>query len=139
MKEIKKHDPSQPIILVGHSLGGDTAVKVARRLDSAENGFRKVNLLVTMDALGLNHDIIPRNVGKNLNFIGDNTFFLNDGPHIARDVNATEVINELRSEGHTAIDDSYDVQFKIFENINETLMDWPDQNSLVFEVEIDSA
>lgn len=121
LEEIKKRDPAQPVILVGHSFGGDTAMKVAQKLNTLEYGFRKVDLLVTIDAVGSSKDIIPQNVVKNLNFFGEKNLFLNDGPHVARDVDMTEIINELRPEDHTDLDDSNEVQFKIVRSINDEL------------------
>lgn len=121
LEEIKKRPENQPIILVGHSLGGDTAVEIANELNTVENGFREVDLIVTLDSFGFNNDIIPENVKVNLNFIGDNIAFLNDGANIARDNNFTQVVNELRSEGHRELDDSRNVQFKIFKAIEKSL------------------
>ena len=113
--EIKRRPVGQPIVLVGHSFGGDTAVEIAKDLNSMEHGFRKVDLLITMDSVGFDNDIIPINVSRNLNFIGDRDAFFNDGSNIARSTDKTEVLNELRSEDHTGIDDSEEVQFKVFE------------------------
>ncbi len=121
LEEIKKRDPNQPVILVGHSFGGDTAMKVAQKLNTLDYGFRKVDLLVTIDKVGSSKDIIPQNVTRNLNFFGEKNLFLNDGPHVARDVDMTEIINELRPEDHTDLDDSTEVQFKIVRSINDEL------------------
>ena len=123
LAEIEKRPTHQPIIMVGHSLGGDLAVEVANELNNLSHGFRKVDLIVTLDSVGFNNDIIPQNVRKNLNFIGEKDFLYNDGPNIPRDTGYTKVTNELRSEAHTELDDSYEVQFKIFENINNVLLD----------------
>lgn len=119
--EILKRPETQPVILVGHSLGGDAVVNLANRLNSLEGGFRKVDLLVTLDSVGFDNDIIPQNVKKNLNFIIDKDIFYNDGPNIARDVKMTQVVNHLRPEGHTDIDESKDVHFEILSNIREVL------------------
>ncbi len=124
LKEILKRPSDQPIVLVGHSLGGDAVVNLANRLNTLENGFRKVNLLITMDSVGFNNDIIPQNVKKNLNFIGNEDVFFNDGPNIARDTDRTDVINELRSEGHQDIDDATEVQYKVLEDIEKVLNDF---------------
>ena len=121
VEEILKRPLDRPVILVGHSLGGDTAVNIANRLNTLENGYRKVNLLITLDSVGFNNDIIPPNVKKNLNFIGDEDAFFNDGPNIARDTRFTDVVNELRSEGHREIDESKDIHFKIFTSIQDVL------------------
>lgn len=121
LEEILKRPLDRPVILVGHSLGGDTAVNLANRLNTLENGYRKVDLMVTLDSVGFNNDIIPANVKKNLNFIGDEDAFFNDGPNIAKDNRYTEVVNELRSEGHREIDEAEDIHFKIFNSISDVL------------------
>jgi len=121
INEIKKTHKDYPIILVGHSFGGDTAVEVANELDSLEHNSRKVNLLVTMDAVGFGNDIIPQNVKEHLNIFGENDFFLNDGPHVARRHEMTNVKNILSPLDHTEIDDDKQVQFEVMSLIQETL------------------
>lgn len=117
IERIKKTPPEAPIVLIGHSLGGDSAVSIAKKLNTLENGFRDVELMVTLDSVGFDNDIIPTNVKKNLNFISDEDVFFNDGPNIARDNDLTEVVNELRKENHTSIDDSEDVQRKVVRSV----------------------
>lgn len=121
IKEIKKVHKDFPVILVGHSLGGDTAVEIADELDSLKEGFRSIDLLVTMDAIGFSHDIIPQNVKKHLNVFGENSLFLNDGPHVARREEKTSVRNILSPLDHTDIDDDREVQFEVVNLIKETL------------------
>jgi hypothetical protein len=121
IKEIKKREITQPIILVGHSFGGDTAIEVADELDSLEHGFRKVDLLVTIDSVGLDNDIIPQNVKNHLNVFGENDFILNDGPHVARRNEMTKVKNILSQKDHTELDDDKEVQFEIVNMIQDTL------------------
>ncbi len=120
---VKRHNTNQPILLIGHGLGGDTAVEIANELNDIEHGFRKIDLLVTLDSIGMNNDIIPQNVTQNLNIISDGDWFFNDGPNIARKTDRTTVVNELRSEPHNIIDDHPDVQFQIFDKINIVLGD----------------
>jgi hypothetical protein len=122
---------------VGHSFGGDTAVEVANELNSAKNAFRKVDLLISLDSVGFNNTILPINVQRNLNFFQEGVIpFLHGNPNIARNTDRTEVINELRSELHSKIEDSEDVQFKIFENIKETLgTNEPDQE-IVLQIDL---
>ena len=119
--EILKRDMSQPVILVGHGMGGDTAVAVADKLNVLENGFRRVDLLMTLDSVGFDNDIIPQNVRKNVNLISDANYFFNDGPNVARNKEITEVINELRPEPHADLETSSDVQFKVFEEVQDVL------------------
>jgi hypothetical protein len=120
--QIKKHAPDQPVVLVGHSFGGDSAVEIANTLNTVKNGFRGIDLLVSIDSVGMNNTIIPMNVKRNLNFIAEGVIpFLHGNPDIARSVDHTEVVNELRSELHSKMEDSEEVQFKIFESINGIL------------------
>jgi hypothetical protein len=122
LEEVKKHDPKEPVVLVGHSFGGDTAIEVANELNSAKNGFRHIDLLVSVDAVGMNKTIIPMNVKSNLNFFGEGILpFLHGDPTVARNTKYTEVTNELRSDMHSKMDDNPEVQFQIFEKINEVL------------------
>lgn len=121
INEIKKRDLSAPIVLIGHSLGGDTAVEIANELNSIDNNFRRVDLLVTLDSVGKNNDIVPQNVKNNLNFFGENSWFFNDGPNVARNNELTNVVNELRSEGHTELDNNNDIQFKILTAMQDIL------------------
>ncbi len=123
-EEVLRRPKDQPVILVGHSLGGDAVVNLANRLNSPEAGFRDVHLLVTLDSIGFDNDIIPKNVSKNLNFMLDRSYIFNDGPNVARDHVKTDVVNILRPEGHTQIDESVDVHREIFNEITSIL----DQN-----------
>jgi len=124
LEEIKKHAPDQPVVLVGHSFGGDTAVELANALNTVKNGFRSIDLLVSIDSVGMNHSIIPMNVKRNLNFFGEGVVpFLHGDPNVARNTDYTDVENELRSELHSKMEDSSEVQYKIFESINEVLSD----------------
>lgn len=121
LEHIKNTHPDQPVVLVGHSLGGDTAVEVANELDSLESKFRKVDLLVTLDALGFSNDIIPQNVKQHLNVFGESSWFLNDGPHVARRHEMTDVKNILSPLDHTELDDAKDVQYEIITAIEKAL------------------
>lgn len=121
IKEIRKIHRDYPVILVGHSLGGDTAIEIADELDSLKEGFRPIDLLITVDAVGFFHDIIPQNVREHLNIFGENNFFLNDGPHVARRPDMTNVKNILSPLDHTDIDDDREVQFEIVSLIKNTL------------------
>lgn len=120
---IKRTANEQPVILVGQGMGSDTAVEVSSQLNTLEHGFRKVDMLITMDSIGFNNDIITQNVVKNFNVISDNDLFFNDGPNIARNTKATEVINELRPEDGSDLSESSEVQFMVFDKLNGALGD----------------
>lgn len=122
IEDIKKRKVDQPIILVGHSFGGDGIVEIANRLNTIENGFRKIELMVTLDSVGMDNDFIPQNVEKNLNFLAQGPYrFLNDGPNIARNYERTKVDNFLRTEEHADLDDAIDIQVKILEQIDQLI------------------
>lgn len=122
IEDIKKKHPNQPVVLVGHSFGGDGVVEIAQELNTIENGFRKIDLLVTLDSVGMDNDIIPQNVKKNINYIAQGPYnFLNDGPNIARDYNRTDVDNYLRDEEHSELDDSTDIQINVLEAIQRVV------------------
>lgn len=125
MKDIRKIHKDYPVILVGHSLGGDTAIEIADELDSLNQNFRKVDLLVTIDAVGFSHDIIPQNVQKHLNVFGESSFVLNDGPHVARREEKTDVRNILSPLDHTDIDDDREIQYEVVNLIQEALSKSP--------------
>ena len=121
IEEIKKVQKDQPVILVGHSFGGDTALEVAEELDSLEHGFRKVDLLIMIDAVGADNDIVPQNVKNHLNVFGESNFLLNDGPHVARRNEMTKVKNILSPRDHTELDDDKEIQFEVVNLIKDTL------------------
>jgi hypothetical protein len=122
VEDIKKHKSNQPLILVGHSFGGDGVVEIAQCLNTLDNGFRKVDLLVTLDSVGMDNDKIPQNVKKNLNYLATGPYdFLNDGPNIAENYKRTDVENYLRPELHAELDDTTDIQVRILEEIDSIL------------------
>ncbi len=123
--EVAKIHRDFPVVLVGHSLGGDTAVEIADEFDSLKQGFRPIDLLVTIDAVGFSNDIIPQNVKQHLNIFGETSLFLNDGPHVARREEKTNVRNILSPLDHTEIDDDREVQFEVVDLIQQTLASRP--------------
>lgn len=121
INQIKKRDKNQPVILVGHGFGADTAVEVAQELNTIDNGFRKIDLLVTLNSSGFNNDFIPENVQKNLNYITAENGWTDDGPNIALNYHRTEVENFLRPEDHDDLDDTTSIQMDIMEAINKVI------------------
>jgi hypothetical protein len=118
IEQINLRDKREPIILVGHSLGGDTAVEIANELNSLEHGFRKVDLLFTIDSVGLNNDIIPSNVKKNIHYFSDEDYLLNDGPNWPKNEVKTKVENHLLTVDHTDLDDNLDIQSHLLAEID---------------------
>lgn len=121
IKEIRKVHKDYPVVLVGHSLGGDTAVEIADKLDSLDEGFRKVDLLITIDSIGFSNNIIPQNVEKHLNVFGEKSLFLAGGPNVARREEKTNVRNILTDLYHTEIDDDREVQYEVINLIQDVL------------------
>ena len=122
LADIMKHKPDRPLVLVGHSFGGDGVVEIAQRLNTVENGFREVDLLVTLDSVGFDNDEIPQNVNRNINYVARGPYnFLNDSPNIALDYRRTHVENYLRQEDHAALDDTVDIQMKVLSEIQNVL------------------
>jgi hypothetical protein len=119
MKEIEKRMTNQPVVLVGHSYGGDTAFEIAEELNSLDHKFRDVDLLVMIDSVGFDNDIIPQNVKKVLNFISDEGSLLGDSPKIAKDSKKSNVENHLRAETHTELDDTVEIQAQILDSIKD--------------------
>ncbi len=138
LKEINKHAPDQPLILVGHSFGGDTAVEIANELNQLKNQFRNIDLLVSVDSVGFNNKIIPINVKRNLNFFQEGVLpLLHGDPNAPRNTEYTEVINELRNELHSRVEDSPEVQFKIFDQIKRTLNP-KEETETILEIHIET-
>jgi hypothetical protein len=121
IEAIKKRTQDQPIILVGHSFGADTAIEIAQELNNIESGFRSIDLLITLDSVGFNNDFIPQNVKKNLNYLATDNRLINDGPNIAIDYNRTKVQNFLRTEAHAGLDDATDIQITVLEEVQKAL------------------
>lgn len=121
VEEILKRTNDQKVILVGHGMGADTVVEVAQELNTLDNKFRSIDLLVTLNSKGLNNDFIPQNVVKNLNYLTADNGFTDDGPNIALSYERTEVKNFLRPESHNSLDDSTDIQIQIIDEINKLI------------------
>ena len=103
-------------------MGSDTIVDVAKMLNTAKGGFRKVDLLATINSVGTENDIISGNVVKNMNYISEMDSLFNDGPNIARDSEKTQVFNILRKEAANDLSTTDDVQFSVYQEINQTLL-----------------
>lgn len=138
VNEIQKHSDKQPVVLVGHSFGADTAVEIAEEFNNLQKGYRPIDLLVTLDAVGFNHHVIPVNVKRNLNFFAEGRIpMLHGTAHVAKNPKLTNVHNELKSVTHTDIDDSRDIQFEIFNEIKNLInLDLETKKPLEIPVEI---
>ena len=97
-------------------------VNFLKELNSAKNQFRPIDLIVSIDAVGMNKTIIPVNVKSNLNYFGEGLLpFFHGDPTVARNTKYTEVTNELRADMHSKMDDNPEVQFEIFNKIRSVI------------------
>lgn len=119
--EIKTRKNTQPVILVGHGFGADTAMEIAQDLNTLENKFRTVDLLVTLNSIGVNNDFVPQNVLTNKNYLTADNGFLDDGPNIALNYKTTKVENYLRPEDHSDLDDTVDIQREVMQQIDRLI------------------
>lgn len=95
-------DRNQPVILIGHSLGGDSVVEIAELLK--EKGIC-VDLMIQLDSIGLFDEEKPDNVEKGVNIWSTSEdAFEPDG---ATNVSGSENI-PVAGTSHTGIDDPDD-------------------------------
>lgn len=59
-----KNDPTEPVVIVGHSWGGDSAIEIAKKLK--KKGIC-VDLLIQIDSVGWGDSKLPSNVRQGLN------------------------------------------------------------------------
>ncbi len=119
----QKHQQHRPIILVGHSLGANEQIKVARNLDRM--GI-PVDLLVTVDAVS--QTIVPPNVKHAMNFYKPGYVPMFSGLKL-RAVNSEQTridnINVTTLKGiavnHFTIDKDPVVQAMIMEEVKKVL------------------
>jgi hypothetical protein len=119
------HKTHRPIILMGHSLGANEQIKVARNLNAA--GI-PVELLVTVDAVS--QTIVPPNVKHVLNVYKPGFVPMFSGLKLrAVDSSATKIVNinvnDLKgmSVNHFTIDKNKLVQAMILDEVKKVLID----------------
>lgn len=120
-----RHKEHRPIILMGHSLGANEQIKVARNLNAA--GI-PVDLLVTVDAVS--QTIVPPNVKRVLNvykpgyvpmFSGLKLKAVDPKATVIENVNVDNLKN--MSVNHFTIDKDKVVQAMIFDEVKKVLID----------------
>ena len=57
-------NPIEPVIVVGHSFGADTAIEIAQEL---ERNSVCVDLLIQIDSVGIGDEVLPANVKRGVN------------------------------------------------------------------------
>ncbi|WP_045097404.1 hypothetical protein [Legionella fallonii] len=119
------HKKHRPIILVGHSLGANEQIKVARNLNAA--GI-PVDLLVTVDAVS--QTIVPPNVKHVVNLYKTGYVPMFSGLKLkAVDSRATKIeninVDDLKgvSVNHFTIDKNEVVQAMILDEVKKVLVD----------------
>ena len=122
LDEIKLRSVKEPIILVGHGLGADTAVEIAQDLNTLDNKFRRVDLLVTLNSIGLDNDFIPENVLVNKNYLTADNGWIDDSANIALNYKTTKVENFLHPNKHSELDEAKDIQRDIIAEIDRLIL-----------------
>lgn len=115
----------RPIILIGHSLGANEQIKVARNLNKV--GI-PVDLLVTVDAVSTTH--VPPNVRQALNVYKPGFVPMFSGLRLVADNPKTTIIDNVNVNtlkdvkvNHFIIDKDEVVQTMILERIEKVLKD----------------
>jgi pimeloyl-ACP methyl ester carboxylesterase len=90
IKHALEKNPNQPVILIGHSWGADSAIEVANKLKKL--GI-KVDLLIQIDSVGAGDATLPDNVEQGINYQGKKSNFPSEG-----DVTGSE--NKKYGTGH---------------------------------------
>lgn len=118
-----QHKEKRPIILIGHSLGANEQIKVARNLERA--GI-PVDLLITVDAVS--QTIIPPNVKHAMNFYKPGFVPMFSGLRLrAVNPNTTQIdninVNNLKNVhvNHFTIDKDKTVQTMILDEVEKVL------------------
>jgi DNA-binding transcriptional ArsR family regulator len=95
-----KEDPCEPVVVIGHSLGGDTAAEVCEELKA--KGIC-VDLLIQMESVGTWDDEKPSNVRQGVNIFSVGL----DAPDGEEWIDGSINIG-IKGTDHTGIDDSDD-------------------------------
>lgn len=98
IQDALKADPCEPVVLVGHSLGGSTAIKVAKKLKKL--GIC-VDLLIQIESKGIGDETLPERVVKGVNIWSTSRKGING----ADNVDGSENIG-IDDTTHTDIDEN---------------------------------
>ena len=101
INEAISNNPDEPLVIIGHSFGGDSSIELAKTLQS--DGV-DIDLLVQIDSIGINDEALPSNVGLGINFYQEGGSGLDGAKNVSGSVN-------IRAPGasHTNIDSDRDV------------------------------
>ena len=91
-------NPNQPVVVVGHSFGGDSAIELCEEL--AKRNIC-VDLLVQVDSVGVGDEVKPTNVRRGVNIYSTS----GEGINGATTVSGSENIG-VAGTSHTNIDDN---------------------------------
>lgn len=97
IKKALKKNPCEPVVLVGHSFGGDTAIEIAQDLAGERIC---VDLLIQIDSVGVGDEVLPKNVTKGVNLWSTSREGLNGASNVKGSTNIG-----IHNTTHTDIDD----------------------------------
>ncbi len=97
-------NPNQPVILVGHSFGGDSVVEIAEKL---KKKCIKVDLMVQIDSVGVGDEKKPDNVERGINIWSTSRKGVNGASNVEGSENIgldgtthTDIDSDPRTEKH---------------------------------------
>ena len=115
------------IVLIGHSLGGDSVIELAADFLAP----RRVGLTIQIESIGVGDEVLPANVNRGINYYQVSTGLLEPQGAMnvvgAANINV-EVLFDDTSITHTSIDDDPRLHERILEDIRlkniPTLSEW---------------
>lgn len=120
INEFHSSNPDAKIILIGHSLGGDTSVEIAQELGEKNITIDK---LILIDTVGINDDVKPDNVSEALNLWSTSQEGINAESHVKGAINIG-----IDNTTHTEIDNSEKTHELIEKFLNDDLKVHIDQS-----------
>lgn len=107
---LRENATSSDIVLIGHSLGGDSVIEVAERLQSENISVSKV---VQIDSIGVGDDLLPGNVTSGLNYFQTSGALRGENP-VGGSTNINAPVHfGVPQISHTDIDNHSGVQTEI--------------------------
>jgi RHS repeat-associated protein len=97
IREAHKNNPDEPIVVIGHSFGGDSAIEIVE--DLAEEGI-EVQLVIQIDSVGVGDEELPNNAQDGVNIYSTSREGVNGATHVEGSRNIG-----LDGTSHTEIDD----------------------------------
>ena len=119
---IRQHNDLSTLVLIGHSLGGDSVIELADTL--LRPAGASVDLAIQIDSVGIGDEVLSQNVARGINYFQRSTGFFE--PQGATFVRGSENLNvELLFNDptitHTSIDNDFRLHDVIVQNIRNAL------------------